>query len=93
MIMIVQKAIGVTDPGVMCIHMVKEVQEKEAAVIELLSKHNAPYESTSPKFIPKVYPKVYKVYQDERATRHVFVKRRNIYTTILWIVAWNIHIL
>jgi hypothetical protein len=53
MIMIVQKAIGVTDPGVMCIHMVKEVQEKEAAVIELLSKHNAPYESTSPKYAIK----------------------------------------
>ena len=47
MIMIVQKAIGVTDPVVMCIHVLKEVQEKEAAVIGLLFRHNAPYESTS----------------------------------------------
>jgi hypothetical protein len=49
MIMIVQKAIGVTDPVVMCIHVLKEVQEKEAVVIGLLFKHNAPYESTSRK--------------------------------------------
>jgi hypothetical protein len=56
MIMIVQKAIGVTDPVVMCIHVLKEVQEKEAVVIGLLFKHNAPYESTSPKFnVPKVH--------------------------------------
>jgi len=48
MIMIVQKAIGVTDRVVMCIHVLKEVQKKEAAVIGLLFKHNAPYESTSP---------------------------------------------
>jgi hypothetical protein len=49
MIMIVQKAIGVTDPVVMCIRVLKEAQGKEAVVIGLLLKHNAPYESTSQK--------------------------------------------
>ena len=48
--MIVQKTIGVTDPVVMYTHVLKEVQEKEAVVIGLLFKHNAPYESTSRKF-------------------------------------------
>jgi hypothetical protein len=49
MIMIVPKAIGVTDPLVMCIHVLREVQEKEAVFIGLLFKYNAPYESTSRK--------------------------------------------
>jgi hypothetical protein len=44
--MIVQKAIGVTDPVLMCIPVLKEIHEKEAVVIGLLFKHNALYEST-----------------------------------------------